>query len=143
MLSQVTNFLKKNKKIMYYLGFFALVYFAMGDSVFAENEWKWGSVDPKTVNWLNSITHLISTWVSIVWWLVWVFLNPSWTNGVGLWIHNELKDLWIMVSNLVYFIFAILIVIIAFMNIIGKDWIWELKQALPKFVIWILNEPST
>jgi hypothetical protein len=34
-LTKVTNFLKQNKKIMYYLGFFALIYFAMGDSTFA------------------------------------------------------------------------------------------------------------
>lgn len=46
-----------------------------------------------------------------------------------------------MVSNIVYVIFAFLLIIIAFMNIIGRWDQWELKQALPKFVIWVLIVP--
>jgi len=47
-----------------------------------------------------------------------------------------------MVSNVVYLIFAFILIAIAFMNIIGKWWdSWELKQALPKFIVWVLMVP--
>ena len=136
MLSQVTNFLKRNKKIMYYLGFFALIYFALGDSVFAK--------EPESTDWVkyfNGFIQIISTWIGILSNIVWVFLNPSWTNASGIGLAGHLKSLWIMVSNIVYFIFAILIVVIAFMNILWKWDKWELKQALPKFIIWVLIVP--
>jgi len=142
MLSQVTNFLKRNKKIMYYLGFFAVIYFALGDSVFAAEEWD-SATD--TINGFITALNFVFKFLSIIIWVltnfIGLFLNPSWTNGTVLWLQTHLKELWILVSNIVYFIFAILIVVIAFMNIIGKWDKWELKQALPKFIVWVLIVP--
>lgn len=135
MLSQVTNFLKKNKKIMYYLGFFAVMYLGTSNTTFAAE----GNTD--FAEGFNAFIQIISVGIWMIWNLIWVFLNPSWTNATGIGLSGILKDLWIMVSNIIYFIFAILLVVIAFMNIIGKDGIWELKQALPKFVIWVLIVP--
>lgn len=139
MLSQITNFFKRNKKIMYYLSFFAVIYFALGDNVFARDVNS--DNEEGAIKAFNGFIQLISTWVGMLWALIGVFLNPAWTNGTGIGLHGNLKDLWIMISNLVYFIFAILIVIIAFMNIIGKWDKWELKQALPKFIVWVLIVP--
>ena len=135
MLSQVTNFLKRNKKIMYYLGFFAVIYFALGDSVFA---------DEKEMTFVEGLNYGFKFLSILIWLLtnfVGLFLNPSWTNGTVLGLQVHLKELWILVSNIVYFVFAILIVVIAFMNILGRWDKWELKQALPKFIVWVLIVP--
>ena len=143
MLSQVTNFLKNNKKIMYYLGFFAIVYFVLGDSVFANNAWEWetSKVIQETISLINYVFKFLSILLGILTNFVWLFLNPSWTNGTVLGLQVHLKELWILVSNVVYFIFAILIIVIAFMNILWKWDKWELKQALPKFIVWVLIVP--
>jgi F0F1-type ATP synthase membrane subunit a len=51
-------------------------------------------------------------------------------------MDNMLKDLWLYVSNVVYFIFAMLFIWIALMNIIGQDGDnYKLKQAIPKFIV--------
>jgi len=51
-------------------------------------------------------------------------------------MDDLLKRIWILVSNLVYFIFAILFIWVALMNIIGRDGEnYKLKQAIPKFIV--------
>jgi hypothetical protein len=139
-LTKVTDFLKQNKKIMYYLGFFAFIYFAMGDNTFADTTTP-AAKPEDSLAWFNGFIQIITTLVGLMTNVVWVFLNPGWTNATGLGFQPILKDLWIMVSNIVYFTFAILLIVIAFMNILGKGDKWELKQALPKFVIWVLMVP--
>lgn len=74
--------------------------------------------------------------------MVWFFLTPEWVNGELFHLGAMLKYIWIMVSNVVYLIFAILLIVIAFMNIIWKwEGTWELKQALPKFIVGVLIVP--
>lgn len=74
--------------------------------------------------------------------MVWFFLTPEWINGELFHLGAMLKYIWIMVSNVVYLIFAILLIVIAFMNIIWKwEGTWELKQALPKFIVGVLIVP--
>jgi len=53
-----------------------------------------------------------------------------------------MKDIWILISNVVYFIFAFLLIFIAVMNIVGggKDK-YQLKTAMPKFIVGILIVP--
>ena len=154
MLSQVTNFLKRNKKIMYYLGFFAVMYFALGDSVFAicadgttncytSGEWADAKVAKETLSIVNVIFVIAWMFIGLLTQLVALFLNPGWINGNIVGIAPHMKTIWIMISNIVYFIFAILLIVIAFMNIIWKWDKWELKQALPKFIVWILIVPFT
>lgn len=145
-LTKVTDFLKQNKKIMYYLGFFALIYFAMGDSVSAADVGGGATTSPQAkeftfIEGLNYAFKLLSILLWIITNFVGLFLNPAWTNGTVLWLNVQLKELWILISNIVYFIFAILLVMIAFMNIIWKWEKWELKQALPKFIVWVLIVP--
>jgi hypothetical protein len=71
-----------------------------------------------------------------------MFLYPGWVNGTLFGLQDYLKIMWILVSNVVYFIFAFILIAIAFMNIIGKgEGTWELKQAMPKFIIGVLIVP--
>jgi hypothetical protein len=139
MLSQVTNFLKKNKKIMYYLSFFTVIYFILWDSVFAADETSSAEAALTVVEWL---LKGVSAILAILTYLVTLFLDPSWINGSFFGLTEKFRTIWIMVSNVVYFIFAILLVWIAFMNIIWKEGDkYQLKQALPKFVVWVLIVP--
>lgn len=71
-----------------------------------------------------------------------LFLYPGWINWTLFGLDEYLKEIWILISNVVYFIFAFILIAIAFMNIIGKwEWTWELKQAMPKFIVGVLIVP--
>lgn len=139
--SKIKNFIKDNKKIFYYLWFFVIVYLISSDFAFAVET-------PPTTDWWEKWVKILD-WF-LMWWatLVWVFtyfitlfLEPGWINWTLFWLNTHFKDIWILMSNIVYFIFAFILIWIAFMNIIGKWEKWELKQALPKFIIWVLIVP--
>ncbi len=146
-LSNIKQFFNRNKKIFYYLGFIFAVFMLSGEGAFAA---EWDSTDPggNSEGWDTVITGLnwlfkIVAWIlGLLTQMVWVFLTPEWVNGWVIGIWETIKQLWILVSNVVYFIFAFLLIGIAFMNII---WKWgdkfQLKQALPKFVVWVLIVP--
>lgn len=71
-----------------------------------------------------------------------LFLYPGWTNGTLFGLTEYLREIWILISNVVYFLFALILIVIAFMNIIGKNQgTWELKQAMPKFIVGVLIVP--
>jgi len=69
------------------------------------------------------------------------FISPGWTTWRALWFDSTLKILWTLVANICYIIFAAVLVVIAIMNIFWKWWEWELKQALPRFIIGLLMVP--
>ena len=104
--------------------------------------WTWTSKDAQ--KWLN-IWNWIVAWISAVLWvltyMVTMLLDPGFTSWTMFWINDKLHQIWILVSNVVYFIFAFLLIWIAFMNIIWKWNKWELKQAMPKFIVWVLIVP--
>jgi hypothetical protein len=52
--------------------------------------------------------------------LVALFMQPGWVNGEIFNLQPILRNIWIMVSNVVYLIFALILIAISFMNIIGK-----------------------
>jgi len=112
------------------------------ETAFAEGEWLSKEQSDKVVKVINGI---ITAAASILWLLtsfVTVFLYPGWVNGTLFGLQDYLKEIWILVSNIVYFIFAFIIIVIAFMNIIWKwEGNWELKQAMPKFIVWVLIVP--
>ena len=71
-----------------------------------------------------------------------MFLYPGWVNGTLFGLQDYLRIMWILVSNVVYFVFAFILIAIAFMNIINKgEGVWELKQAMPKFIVGVLIVP--
>lgn len=145
-LANIKDFFTRNKKIFFYIWIFLVFYYLCTEFSFAAET---ATTDPKTdtdawkmlITTLNWLFKIISWLLWLLTQMVWVFLNPSWVNGWVIWIQTHLKELWILVSNVVYFIFAFLIIVIAFMNILWKWDKWELKQALPKFIIWVLIVP--
>lgn len=69
-------------------------------------------------------------------------LSPDWTYGDIFGMRGLIYKVWILASNLVYIIFAIILLIIAFANIFGKNsGHFAVKTALPKLVIGILIVP--
>jgi len=148
MISLITDFFTKNKKIILFSGLFLFLFYLFGDSAFAA-----GSDFTNADNTLNDTwkdVNKIFTWIwttitvflSLLTYLTTVFLSPEWINGSIFWLNVYFKSIWIMISNLVYLIFAFILIWIAFMNIIWKWWDkYQLKQALPKLVIWILIVP--
>ncbi len=140
LIGKILNFLKTNKKTLFYIAFIAVFFMISTDWVLA-NEGVKTAWESESTNLYNALIQTVSTGIGMLSSIVGLFLNPSWTNGTGIWLHVHLKDLWIMISNIVYVIFAFLLIIIAFMNIIWKWDKWELKQALPKFFIWVLIVP--
>ena len=68
-------------------------------------------------------------------------LTPDWTYGDVFLMRPVLYDLWILVSNIVYIIFALLLVIIALLNVFGKGNNYQIGTLLPKFVVGIIIVP--
>jgi hypothetical protein len=131
-----------NKKNILFVVFFMLLLSV--DNTFAADE-----TQKKTTEIFNTIIALWNTvfaiWRVLIWILtqfVWLFLQPAWTTGSVIWLDWHLKSLWVLVSNLVYFVFAFLLIVVAFMNIIWKwDNSWQMKTALPHFIVWIIIVP--
>ncbi len=146
MLNKLLNIFSKNKKNIILLSFMIMGFFYLWDTTFAANSDNIMSVDPETtekvaevIRWIWST---ITVFLSLLTYLAVMFLSPEWINGSLFGLNWYFKQIWILVSNVVYFVFAFILIWIAFMNII---WKWQdkyqLKQALPKFFIWIMIVP--
>lgn len=143
LITQIKTKFLENRKNIIWIAFFVILFWT--DNSFANTE-EWAK---KTTEIFSTIIALWNTafaiWAIIIWILtqfVWLFLQPGWTTGSIIWLDWHLKQLWVLVSNIVYFIFAFLIIIVAFMNIIWKwDNNYQLKTALPHFIVWILIVP--
>lgn len=122
-----------------------ILFFLFSDISFAEDvAWAtdWDKWIAQMIRLLQDSVKLLAALLWIITSFVSIFLHPSWINWSIFWFDEHLKTIWILISNVVYFLFALILVWVAFMNII---WKWEnnyaLKQALPKFVIWVLIVP--
>lgn len=138
MLENIWIFFTKNKKNIAYTFFFLILFFFFNDFAFAADE-------PKKPNWVidlvNWVLAISASLIGVLTMLIWLFLRPEWTSGSVIWLDVQLKTIWILISNVVYFVFAWIFITIAFMNIV---WWWdnyELKKAIPKFIIWVLIVP--
>ncbi len=156
-ITKITDFLTKNKKNIIYILWFLVIFSFLSDVTFATTEWNsWWTWNSTTVtdgnktskdwsaiiNWLNEFLKAVAIVLTVGTNIVWWFLYPEWTSWKIIWIDGILKTIWIMVSNVVYFIFAWVFIWIAFMNIIWQEWEnYQLKQALPKFIVWVLIVP--
>ncbi len=131
------NYLCLNKTTFKKIFLFILISYLFTDFTFAEST---AEVDPllSFFNWLLKIS-------SVILWALTAFssvlLHPGWTSWSVIWLDVQLKTLWIFVSNIVYFVFAMLFIYIAVMNIIWKWGDYELKSALPRFIVWVLIVP--
>lgn len=142
--NKVTLFLKTYKKTFFILILALWGFLLSGENTFATDPDP--VIDEETSDKIIQVINFILAGAASVLWIVTsfvtIFIYPGWTNGTMFWLLEYLKEIWILVSNVVYFIFAFILIAIAFMNIIGKwEWTWELKQAMPKFIVWVLIVP--
>ena len=138
--------MKTHKKVLFFIIFFLGSFLLTGDIAFAEWEWADPVVSQETTDTIIRVLNGILVGAASILWVatsfVTIFIYPGWTNGTMFGLQDYLKEIWILVSNVVYFIFAFILIGIAFMNIIWKgEWNWELKQAMPKFIVWVLMVP--
>jgi len=69
-------------------------------------------------------------------------MSPDWTSGDLFGLREPMHKMWIIVSNIVYFIYAILLIIIALATIFGKD-NFSYKTMIPRLALGILMVPFT
>jgi len=147
----IQNFIKNlfsNNKNIYYIVVFIFLYFIFWDTTFAEGTTAaaWGTTR-QTANTdvvlsalnevLKWVAIVLTLWTNLIWW----FLSPDWTTWKLVWLDKPLYRIWVMVSNVVYYIFAFIFIWIAFMNIIWKWDGYEIKSAIPRFIVWVLIVP--
>lgn len=139
MIGLIKNFFKENRKIILFTGLFIFVFMMFSDSAFADD---FTETKNKFIDVTRWITTIITVFLSLMTFLTTMFLSPEWINGNIFWLNSYFKDIWVLVSNFVYLIFAFILIWIAFMNIIWKWWDkYQLKQTLPKFIVWVLIVP--
>lgn len=141
--SNIKQFFTKNRKIFYYIWFFIFIFSFSYDATFAELDANLPLYSKNNVvEVINMVIQVIGVLMGVATYLATMFLSPEWINGSLFWLDEKLKGIWILVSNIVYFIFAFILIWVAFMNIIWKTWeTYQLKQALPKFIVWVLIVP--
>lgn len=72
------------------------------------------------------------------------FLSPDWTMGDIFGLREKFLEIWIIVSNLTYIIFAMLLLGMAVIQIFGNgDHTFALKKKIRRFLIGILIVPFT
>ena len=69
-------------------------------------------------------------------------MSPDWTSGDMFGIRPILHTLWVLIANVTYFVYAILLIFIALATIFNSDK-YGYKQLLPKLALGILLVPLT
>ena len=91
---------------------------------------------------LNIILAVLSTIISPVILFVGWLLSPDWTSGDLFGLRTPMYTLWVTVSNIVYFVYAILLILIALGTMFGKE-SFSYKVMLPKLALGIRMVPFT
>lgn len=87
---------------------------------------------------IEVLTFLMTPLIMLAWWL----LSPDWTFGEVFNLRPVFHKLWIYASNVVYIIFAFVLVYVAIVNIFHENKkTFELKTALPRLIVSILIVP--
>jgi hypothetical protein len=84
------------------------------------------------------LTIAVSPAIMFAWWL----MSPDWTSGDLFGLREPMYNLWVTVSNIVYFIYAIILILIALGTMFGKE-SFSYKVMLPKLALGILMVPFT
>ncbi len=87
---------------------------------------------------LGVITVIVSPAIMFAGWL----MSPDWTSGDLFGLRTPMYALWVTVSNIVYFIYAILLILIALGTMFGQDK-FSYKVMLPKLALGMLMVPFT
>ena len=146
-LTKIQTFLNNHKKVVLYTTIFCVISFVLSDVAFAA--WETVAATDTVKKGINSILEglnialsVISVMLALLTYLSTLFLDPSWLNGSVFGLSVKFKEIWILVSNIVYFAFAFILIWIALVNIVWKAGDkFQLKQALPRFIAWILIVP--
>lgn len=91
---------------------------------------------------LNIVLYAISAIVTPIVLFVGWLMSPDWTSGDIFNLREPMYKLWITVSNIVYFIYAILLIFIALGTMFNQDK-FSYKVMLPKLALGILMVPFT
>ncbi|MDD2907490.1 MAG: hypothetical protein PHH98_02510 [Candidatus Gracilibacteria bacterium] len=147
MFSKLLDKFRANKRNILWIIVGVSLFFVLSDSVFAADAAtatntafeKAKATAGSAMSWIGAT---IAVFLSLLTYLTTIFLSPEWINGSLFGLNTYFKDIWILISNVVYLVFAFILIWIAFMNIIGKGQEkYALKQALPKFIVGILIVP--
>lgn len=86
------------------------------------------------------LSFLMTPAIILAGWL----LTPDWTMGDFFGLRRYFIDVWVLVSNIVYIIFALLLLVMAVVQIFGGgEAEYAFKQKLPKFLLGVLVVPFT
>lgn len=85
------------------------------------------------------ITFLLTPAVILAGWL----LSPDWTMGDFFGLRPYFINVWVLVSNLVYIIFALMLLWMAVMQIFSSESNYAFKKKLPRFLVGIMIVPFT
>ena len=69
-------------------------------------------------------------------------MSPDWTSGDLFGLRDPMHKMWIVVSNIVYFVYAVILIMIALATIFGKD-NFNYKVMLPKLALGAILVPFT
>jgi hypothetical protein len=93
---------------------------------------------------LNGVTNIFFALLTPLLMLAGWLLTPDWVFGEIFGLRPILHNLWVLISNIVYVIFAFLLVVMAFMNIFaGEKNTWAIKAKLPKLIVGVISVPFT
>lgn len=81
---------------------------------------------------------MISPLILFVGWL----MSPDWTAGDLFGLRVPMYNLWVIVSNIVYFVYAVLLILIALGTMFNQDK-FSYKVMLPKLALGIIMVPFT
>ncbi len=87
---------------------------------------------------LAALSFIVMPAIILASWL----MSPDWTSGDAFGLRDVMHDIWIIVSNIIYFVYAILLIMIALGTIFGKD-SFSYQKMLPKLALGILMVPFT
>jgi hypothetical protein len=87
---------------------------------------------------LGIVTVIVSPAIMLAGWL----MSPDWTSGDLFGLRWVMYKLWVTISNITYFIYAILLIFIAFAAIFGSN-TYRYQSMLPKLALGILMVPFT
>ncbi len=85
------------------------------------------------------ITFLLTPAIILAGWL----LSPDWTMGDFFGLRPYFINVWVLVSNLVYIVFALMLLWMAVMQIFSGESNYAFKKKLPRFLVGIMIVPFT
>jgi len=85
------------------------------------------------------ITFLLTPAIILCGWL----LSPDWTMGDFFGLRPYFIQVWVLVSNLVYIVFALMLLWMAIMQIFSSESNYAFKKKLPRFLVGIMIVPFT